>query len=61
MRYLELFTHESKNSRRGSDVSRDGESKESKGFTIPWSKLETPLVDLRERRRERRQWSKGVD
>jgi hypothetical protein len=53
MRYLELFLRESKNSWRGSDVPRDGESKESKGFTIPQSKLEIFLVDLRERAEER--------
>jgi hypothetical protein len=51
MKYLELFPRESKNSRSGSDVPRDGESKETKSFTNPRSKLEIYLVDLRERKK----------
>jgi hypothetical protein len=48
MRYLELFPCESMNSRRGSDVPRDGESIEMMSFKFPRSKLEITLGDLRE-------------
>jgi hypothetical protein len=55
MKYLELFPRESKNSRRGSDVLKGGESNGVARFKILRLISETPSRILRERRGERRQ------